>query len=173
MAVQYPYSVYPYPIQTGRVDPNHARVTGHKGDVLDVAWDPFNDQWIASSSEDTTVKVWEIPLDGLKENLDKPLISLEGVHHRKVHQVLWHPLANNILLSASYDPLIVIWNLDTGEAAIEIDCHQDLIYSVAWNSNGSRIATSCKDKKLRVIDARKGEVIKVSAQKLFHYIQSC
>ena len=29
---------------------------GHKGPVLDIAWDPFNDNVIASSSEDCVVK---------------------------------------------------------------------------------------------------------------------
>ena len=117
---------------------------------------------IASCSEDTTVKIWQIPDEGLgKTILQEPLLTLDGVHQRKVHQILWHPTANNILLSASYDPLIAIWNLETGEAVVEIDCHPDLIYSVDWNTNGSLIATTCKDKKIRVIDARKGTVIKV------------
>ena len=117
---------------------------------------------IASCSEDTTVKIWQIPDDGLgKTNLTEPLLTLEGLHQRKVHQILWHPTASNILLSASYDPLIVIWNLESGEAVVEIDCHPDLIYSVDWNTNGSLIATTCKDKKIRVIDARKGTVVKV------------
>lgn len=136
---------------------------GHKQDVLDVAWNPFDDNMIASSSEDTTVKIWQIPDQGLgKEILEEPLLSLEGVHQRKVHQILWHPVASNILLSASFDPLIVIWNLESGEAVQEIDCHPDNIFSVSWNSNGSLIATTCKDKKIRVIDVRKGEVIRVS-----------
>ena len=145
------------------MDPEHGRVGGHKQDVLDIAWNPFHDNMIASSSEDATVKIWEIPDEGLgKEILDKPVLSLEDCHQRKVHQILWHPVAANILLSASFDPLIVIWNLETGEAAIEIDCHPDLIFSVSWNTNGSKLVTSCKDKKIRIIDARKGEVICVS-----------
>ena len=146
----------------GRLDPEHGRVSGHKQDVLDVSWNPFDDNMIASCSEDTTVKIWQIPDDGLgKTNLTEPLLTLEGLHQRKVHQILWHPTASNILLSASYDPLIVIWNLETGEAVVEIDCHPDLIFSVDWNTNGSLIATTCKDKKIRVIDARKGTVVKV------------
>mmetsp|Transcript_64932 Transcript_64932/g.103327 ORF Transcript_64932/g.103327 Transcript_64932/m.103327 type:complete len:464 (-) Transcript_64932:703-2094(-) len=147
--------------ELGRLDPEHGRVGGHKQDVLDVAWNPFDDNMIASCSEDTTVKIWQIPDDGLgKTNLTEPLLTLEGVHQRKVHQILWHPTASNILLSASYDPVIAIWNLETGEAVVEIDCHPDLIYSVDWNTNGSLIATTCKDKKIRVIDVRKGTVVK-------------
>ena len=145
------------------MDPEHGRVGGHKQDVLDVAWNPFDDNMIASCSEDATVKIWHIPDQGLdKEILTTPLISLEGQHQKKVQQILWHPVAANVLLSASWDPVIVIWNLETAEAVVEIDCHPDIIFSVSWNANGSLIATTCKDKKIRIIDARKGNVIHVS-----------
>lgn len=143
----------------GRVDMNAPRVTGHKMDVLDLAWNPFDDNMIASSSEDTTVKIWQIPDGGLTQNLDTPLLELKGPHQRRVGIVMWHPVANNVLLSASHDPLICIWNLETGECVTEIDCHPDLIFSVSWNRDGSKLATTCKDKQIRIIDARSGNVI--------------
>ncbi len=43
--------------QTGKVDPHHPKVSGHRGNVLDIKWNPFNDFCIASCSEDTTVSV--------------------------------------------------------------------------------------------------------------------
>lgn len=51
--------------QAGRIPPDHPLVGGHKGPVLDIAWDPFNDNVIASGSEDCVVKVWQIPDYGL------------------------------------------------------------------------------------------------------------
>lgn len=144
--------------EVGRSTSDHPKVCGHVQDVLDVAWNPFDDNMIASSSEDTTVKIWNIPDKGLDEDLNDPLLTLEGIHQRKVHIVLWHPVASNILLSASYDPLIVIWNLETGEAAKVIEL-PDIIYSVSWDTNGSLIATTCKDKKIRTIDVRKEEIV--------------
>lgn len=41
--------------QTDKVDPHHPRISGHKGNVLDIKWNPFNDFCIASASEDTLV----------------------------------------------------------------------------------------------------------------------
>ena len=42
----------------GRVDHNwSSKVTGHSAPVLDIKWSPFNDNIIASSSEDCSVKV--------------------------------------------------------------------------------------------------------------------
>ena len=60
------------------------------------------------------------------------------------------------------DPVILIWNAEEGTVITEITCHTDLVFSACWNYNGSLIATTCKDKKLRVIDPRTGEVKKVS-----------
>ena len=37
--------------------------------------------------------------------------------------------------------------------------HGDQIQSVSWHGNGSKLVTSCKDKKLRVIDPRANAVV--------------
>ena len=69
----------------GRVDHNwSARVTGHTGPVLDIKWNPFNDNIIASASEDCTVKLWYIPDGGLglASDLTEHLVKLQG--HRLV-----------------------------------------------------------------------------------------
>lgn len=61
------------------------------------------------------------------------------------------------------DNQIIIWNVGTGQAMISLeDMHPDVIYSAAWNRNGSLICTSCKDKAIRVIDPRKEEIVAVS-----------
>lgn len=58
---------------------------------------------------------------------------------------------------------MIIWNVGTGEPLINLDdMHQDMIYNVSWNRNGSLICTASKDKKVRVIDPRKQEIIAVS-----------
>lgn len=59
--------------------------------------------------------------------------------------------------------MIIIWNVGTGEVLLSLDdLHPDVIHSVCWNSNGSLLATTCKDKTLRIIDPRKGQVVAVS-----------
>ncbi|XP_035670758.1 coronin-2B-like isoform X1 [Branchiostoma floridae] len=143
--------------ETGKIDPMMPKVIGHQGAVLDVKWNPFNDNVIASCSEDTSVRIWYIPDDGLEDNLSEPLMSLYG-HHRRVTNILWHPTAENILLSSAYDHKILVWNVNTGQAVTIITCHTDTIYSMAFNTDGSLLATTCKDRRLRVIDPRTGSV---------------
>ena len=79
----------------------------------------------------------------------------------QVSYVLWHPCAKSVLLSAGFDCKIIIWNTETGDKLSEIPDltgKEQQIYSVSWNYDGSYFATSCKDKKLRIVDPRSGEV---------------
>ncbi|XP_015782496.1 coronin-6 [Tetranychus urticae] len=142
--------------KTGRVDVNSPLVSGHKGTVLDIAWCPFNDNVIASGSEDCIVRVWHIPDGGLTKSLTEPIVELVG-HQRRVGLVSWHPTANNVLLSAGADCRIIIWNVGTGEILSSID-HPDLIFHCSWSWDGSRLCTTCKDKKIRIYDPRTGEM---------------
>lgn len=143
-----------------RVTQDHPKVGGHTKPVLDVAWNPFNDNMIASASEDCTIKLWDIPDGGLTKNMtaDDSILTLEG-HQRKVQHLQWHPSAENVLMSAGADNILFVWNVGTGEVLVEITVHPDMIFSISWDYNGSRIATTCKDKKIRVFDARSGDVL--------------
>lgn len=144
--------------KTGRVDFNSPKVSGHRNRILDIQWNPFDECVIASASEDCTVKIWKLPENGLKTDLQEPAVDLHG-HQRKVGSIKWHPLANNILASAGFDHKIIIWNIERAEPAIVVEGHSDTIYCMDWNQNGNLIATTCKDKMMRIIDARKGEII--------------
>ncbi|XP_053088847.1 coronin-2A [Pangasianodon hypophthalmus] len=148
---------------TGKVDPHHPRISGHRGNVLDIKWNPFNDFCIASCSEDTTVKIWDIPKHGVMKNITVPLKELQG-HSRRVGLIEWHPTASNILFSTGYDYQVMVWNLNTPELVIKnpvrsIKIHTDVVLSMSFNTDGSRIATSCKDKKIRIIDPRTGALL--------------
>ncbi|CAB1351752.1 unnamed protein product [Coregonus sp. 'balchen'] len=147
--------------KSGRIDQATPTVCGHAAPVLDVQWCPHDDNIIASASEDCTVKVWEIPDGGLTGPMTEPVVTLEG-HSKRVGILAWHPTAFNILLTAGCDNLVCVWDVGTGELVYQIgDAHPDLIYSVSWNRDGSAICTVCKDKALRVIDPRRGTVLKV------------
>uniref|UniRef100_A0A8D0GHK7 Coronin n=1 Tax=Sphenodon punctatus TaxID=8508 RepID=A0A8D0GHK7_SPHPU len=145
--------------KTGRVDKNYPIVSGHTAPVLDIDWCPHNDNVIASASEDTTIMIWQVPDYVPMRNLTEPVVTLEG-HSKRVGIVTWHPTARNVLLSAGGDNLIILWNVGSGEMLLVLDqMHSDLIYNVCWNRNGSLLLTTCKDKRLRVIDPRGRRVV--------------
>ena len=43
--------------QTGRIDFQCCKVIGHTGQILDLKWNPFDDNMIASASDDCTVSL--------------------------------------------------------------------------------------------------------------------
>ncbi len=45
-----------------------------------------------------------------------------------------------------------------------IDSHPDVVLCMSFNTDGSLLATSCKDKTLRIIDPRSGTVLQVRAK---------
>ncbi|KAF8566958.1 hypothetical protein P879_04767, partial [Paragonimus westermani] len=145
--------------KVGRVERDAPLVAGHKAAVLDIQWCPHNDDLIASASEDTTVKVWQIPEGGLepKTNLNTPIADLVA-HQRRVGLVQWHPTAEHVLLSAGADNMVFIWNVATEEPLVEIML-PDMILSASFNYNGSRLVTTCKDRHTRVLNPRTGDVI--------------
>ncbi|XP_074597900.1 coronin-2B-like [Brevipalpus obovatus] len=147
--------------KTGRIEVNYGRVTGHQGPVLDLRWNPFNDNVIASCSDDCTIRLWYIPDEGvsIKKPITESIMTL-CEHKRRVSFIEWHPTADNILASAGYDNLIIIWKTSTGEPVQIINCHPDTIHSMSFNRDGSLLATTCKDKKIRIIDPRQMTVVR-------------
>jgi len=85
------------------------------------------------------------------------LQTLKG-HKRKVGTVNWHPTASNILATSSTDYTVKVWDVNVGKAVTDAKDHTDSIGSVAWNYDGSVMATACKDKKARIIDPRTGVI---------------
>ena len=150
-------AVIPYE-QTGKLPAgNVPLVSGHKGPVLDLAWNNFSDDLLATVSEDCYGRIWQIPEGGLTENLEEPVQLLKG-HKRKVGTVMWHPTASNLIATSSADFSVKIWDVETGDCVLDCGGASDLIQSTCWNQNGSLIATTCKDKKIRICDPRKQEI---------------
>jgi coronin-1B/1C/6 len=151
-------SVGVVPMTTGGKLPQQGfpLIAGHKAAVLDVDFNPFNDYILATASEDCYIKIWSIPEGGLKENMTDSVQSLQG-HRRKVGNVKFHPTAANVLASTSQDFSVKIWDIATGQCKLTLEGPTDIIQSIAWNYDGSRLATTCKDKKNRIADPRSGK----------------
>ncbi|XP_077400441.1 coronin-2A-like isoform X2 [Vanacampus margaritifer] len=161
---------------TGRVDPQHPRVCGHRAQVLDVKWNPFDDSCIASCSEDCTVKIWDIPLCGIQRNLTQARKTLIG-HSRRVGLIEWHPTAESLLLSSAYDYKVLLWDVSQDGAVLRCPVRvimapvhhrfpsEMLLLSVSFNQEGNRLAVASKDRRVRVLDPRTGRTLQVSCNK--------
>eukprot|EP01059_Diplonema_ambulator_P036872 TRINITY_DN9454_c2_g1_i1.p1 TRINITY_DN9454_c2_g1~~TRINITY_DN9454_c2_g1_i1.p1 ORF type:complete len:454 (+),score=150.69 TRINITY_DN9454_c2_g1_i1:53-1414(+) len=138
-------------------NPNPPNICGHTGQIIDWKFHPFHESLLVTGSEDCTIRVWNIPEGGLTEDLTDAMVTHTG-HGKKVGILSWHPSAEHVLATASMDHTIKLWDIEKGERQT-ITCHTDQIASVNWNLDGSLINTTSKDKKLRIIDPRSGDVV--------------
>ncbi|KAG0240636.1 Coronin-like protein crn1 [Mortierella sp. GBA43] len=142
---------------TGKLPENLPLCRGHSAPVLDTDFSPFNDYLVASGSEDSKVFIYNLP-DELGEEDMEPVVRLT-THQRKVGQVLFNPVAENVLLSASTDLTMKLWDIEKGAEKQEITGHTEIIQGVTWNYNGTLVATTCRDKKLRIFDVRSNKIV--------------
>ena len=133
-------------------------IKGHKRSVFDLEFSPFKDTLLATASDDATVKLWDIPLPGLKQNMSQDLITYKG-HTRRVAFVKFNPVASDVIASASSDYSLHIWNLSKGELYSKGE-FSDLPTSLEWNPNGVLVGVTTKKKKIYIFDPRaKKEVL--------------
>ncbi|XP_017870056.1 PREDICTED: coronin-7 isoform X4 [Drosophila arizonae] len=124
--------------------------------VMDFQWDPFDAQRLAVACDDGIVKLWRIDEGGLTEPTNEPQGELTA-HLDKIYFIRFHPLAADVLLTASYDMTIKLWDLRTMTEKCILTGHTDQIFDFAWSPCGKLGASVCKDGKIRVYNPRKSE----------------
>ena len=64
----------------------------------------------------------------------------------------WHPLASGIVVTSAADKTVKIFDVEAGGAELfELPAvHGGLLANLTWNGDGSLLATSCKDKHVRI-----------------------
>ncbi|VDN29905.1 unnamed protein product [Dibothriocephalus latus] len=55
--------------------------------------------------------------------------------------------------------MVFLWNVSTEEKLVTIS-FPDMVLSASFNFDGSKLVTTCKDRHTRVMDPRKGEILK-------------
>ena len=122
--------------------------------VMDFVWDPFDNSRLCVACDDAKIRVWQIPAGGLQETLT----DCQGIipaHSEKIYFIRFHPLAKDVLVSASYDMSVRLWDLSSLEEKICLQGHTDTIFCLSWSLDGRKCATVCKDRKIRIYDPRK------------------
>jgi coronin-1B/1C/6 len=89
----------------------------------------------------------------MQGNEDKEAQLLKG-HQRKVGNVSWNPIAENVLATGGTDYAIKLWDVSTGDEKNNWTGHGGIIQSLNWNYDGSLLTSFCKDYKVRIFDPR-------------------
>jgi hypothetical protein len=110
---------------------------GHTAPVRGVAFHPAS-RWLASSSEDTAIKIWDL-------RTGREAQKLIGQHASAVRCVVFSGDGRR-LFSASADDTAKIWDVATGQEVLTLRGHSSSVWGVAISRNIERLATASLDK---------------------------
>ena len=143
--------------ETGKTDnPGTISLDVIKRSIWDFDFNPFYDNMIAMSTGGghvITVKFSKNGIDNGK-TITKHSAHLSNIHKDKVCYVKFHPSAESIIASASYDNSVKVSNIDKESVVATLGGLKDYPYSLKWNTDGSMLAVTSKDGMLRVFDPR-------------------
>ncbi|XP_069131157.1 coronin-7-like [Argopecten irradians] len=149
------------PVSTsGRLSNGLPQLQAHGEYVTDFEFSPFDDYVLATGSGDTSIKVWVLPM---QDNLDSGALSginpsVSFANERRVETVTWNPVADGVLAASVFDT-VKVYDVERGDNKYALSGHGDQIQSVSWRGNGTTLVTSCKDKKIRILDPRSGGTV--------------
>ncbi|XP_053370623.1 coronin-7-like isoform X3 [Clarias gariepinus] len=123
----------------------------HADQVTDLDFSPFDDNLLATCSADETVKVWRVCDPGQEQpvSANTSLSPGEG----RLELLLFHPAAAGLLAVGSSRG-VQVWDTSRDKALAVLEQHKEQVQSLAWKEDGSLLASSCKDKNLRIFDLR-------------------
>lgn len=123
-----------------------AQLPRHEGGVESVAFSSKSlaHVYIAIGGADGIVRVWD-----LESSTERCHFSHSGV----IAKVVWHP-QKSILLSASSDGSLVLWDILKGEEMVRLTGHRAFVTDVCFNGDSGFIASTSADGSVRLFDVR-------------------
>ncbi len=121
-------------------------LTGHTGVVTGCAVSPSG-QWIVSSSNDQTLKIWD-------RQTGMEVRTLHG-HTSEVTCCAVSPCGEWIV-SGALDGTLKIWDAHNGEERFSIKSHTNLVTGCTVNPRGEWIVSSSNDKALKICELHTG-----------------
>ena len=114
---------------------------GHSNWVWSVAYSP-DGQTLASGSDDTTIKLWNVKTGNL-------LQTLTG-HSELVTSVAYSPDGQTVA-SGSLDKTIKLWNVNTGNLLQTLEGYSEWFTSVAYSPDGQTLASGSNNNTIKTI----------------------
>lgn len=132
------------------------REGSHTGPVMCLAWHPSQKHYLASGSDDHTVKIWDTRTGDCMTTFEH--------HSDKVQSVQWHPEEEAIIVTGSFDHTVAVVNVQTSQVLGTHKVDSD-IESLHWLSNDNIIAATEKGTVtvLRYAEEKLSQVSQVKA----------
>ena len=143
----------------GKIEPDCPTINGHRAPVLSLSFSPFQDNVLASGSDDGTICMWaldEIDKSGQSLMMDAEPVARFNEHLNGVRALEFHP-ASPVLASAASNQ-IKLWDLSTQSKCLDmvLEGEANAIANLSFNFDGSLMAAATKTQAIHVTDPRAG-----------------
>ncbi|KAF6017949.1 WDR17 [Bugula neritina] len=116
---------------------------GHSSKSFHVKFSPLRDGYLASGSDDSTIRIWSY-------GEAKCTQVLTG-HKSNVRGLCWSPEIAYLLYSGSWDYSIILWDIRNGSKLCTLDGHSGDVYGLSIHKNRPFIlASSSRDSTVRL-----------------------
>lgn len=139
---------------------------GHTGLVMSITWSPCG-QWIASSSDDATIRIWSLE--------QEHTVQVLSGHRRSIWSISWHTIADSesttrddslifdesksLLASGSHDQTVKLWNPTTGNCIRTLHGHTNSLRDLTWNRVGTMLASVTHSRQVKLWNTTTGHAV--------------
>lgn len=120
-------------------------INGHVGWVRCVEVEPVDNEWFATGSNDTTIKIWDLASGRLKLTLSGHVMTVRGLAVSDRHPYLF---------SASEDKNVKCWDLEKNMAIRNYHGHLSGVHSVAMHPTLDLVVSAGRDSVIKLWDIR-------------------
>ncbi|KAL3923347.1 MAG: hypothetical protein SGILL_001714 [Bacillariaceae sp.] len=128
-----------------------SNLVGHSRGINDVCWSNGVDPFVATASDDKTVRIWDA-------QASEQLVEFRG-HDNFVFCCQFNP-ASNLVVSGSFDETVKLWDVRSGDCVSTLPAHSDPVTAVSFNRDGTCVVSASHDGLMRVWDVGTGECLK-------------
>jgi WD40 repeat protein/serine/threonine protein kinase len=123
---------------------------GHEGEVNALDW-RFDGARLVSTGIDQTIRIWDLATGRVVRTIFSPAWGLRAC---------WSPDGKQLASNSVEHLTVKVWDADTGKELRAFHGHKAEVLAVAYNHDGSRLASASLDGTVKVWDAESGIVLR-------------
>ncbi|KAF7972847.1 hypothetical protein HWV62_16962 [Athelia sp. TMB] len=134
-------------------------LTGHKGAIETISFS-LDGLTLASGSQDSDISIWDVESGDLREKLSG--------HQGYVLALCYSPGDSSRIVSGSNDKTVRVWAIGGkgGAASQNMFSHRSDVWTVAFSSDGNRVASGCSDGDILLWNVEDGVLLKTFTSKM-------